>query len=123
MAELGLKPSDTGLLMAVGRTAALWVEFLSATRDLDAARRAREAGRGKRPSAGAIDRLSHRAKVASDGYAEALSALKADPFAKQRQAEVQKAEMMARYRKPAQPKSGMTVAQAPQQAGIKELTG
>jgi len=118
--ELGLKPGDTALLMQAGRCAQLWVEYVSASRDLDTARRARDAGRGRRPSAAAVDRLAYRAKQASDAYADALTALKADPLAQQRQAEAEQAALSARYRN--KPNTKATQYNEIQYNEIKETT-
>jgi hypothetical protein len=122
VAELGIQRGDALLLLQVGRVAALWVEYLSASRDLDAARRAREAGRGRRPSAAAVDRLAHRAKVASDGYAEALSQLKSDPLTVQRQAEAAAEAARARYRQSRPSAAPVSPSQPAQAAPTAERT-
>ena len=103
--DLGLAPSDTALMAEVGMVARCWLEYGSASRALDEARRAREAGKGRRPSASAVDRLAHRAHVAQQAYSVALAALKADPGIKRRVAQRAQQEMMASYRARQRPPS------------------
>lgn len=60
----------------LGAVSVLWVEWVQTTRDLETARRARERGRGRRPSASAIVRLQKRASLAWDTFARAEEALR-----------------------------------------------
>ncbi len=63
--------------MEAGRTAAAWVRFVLAQRALTAARRERERGKGRRPSAQALERLSRRVGLEDASYAQALEKLRA----------------------------------------------
>jgi len=96
--ELGILKADFALMAEVGRVARLWVEYSEAAKVLDSARRQRESRKGKPPSMAQVDRLAHRAHVASQAYAEALAALKADDTVKARLAKLRVAETMAAAR-------------------------
>ena len=100
--ELGILKADFALMAEVGRVARLWVEYSEAAKVLDSARRQRESRKGKPPSMAQVDRLAHRAHVASQAYAEALAALKADDTVKARVAKLRVAETMAAARARAQ---------------------
>jgi hypothetical protein len=52
------------------------INLQSATRALVAARRARDRGRGRRPSAQAIERLSRRRALQDMSYSQALDRLR-----------------------------------------------
>jgi hypothetical protein len=59
-----------------GRVAAAAVELIAATRTLNAARRDRRLGKGRRPNLQAIERLARRAGLADGSYAAALERLR-----------------------------------------------
>ena len=68
----------TGLArLEAGRVALAWVNLEAATEALEAARRAREEGRGRRPSPHAIERLYRRQGLADQSYSQALTQLRA----------------------------------------------
>lgn len=62
--------------LEAGRVAVAWVNLVAASESLEAARRAREEGRGRRPSPRAIERLARRQGLADQSYAQALAALR-----------------------------------------------
>jgi hypothetical protein len=62
--------------LEAGRTALAWTNLEAATESLEAARRAREEGRGRRPSPRTIERLARRQGLANADYAQALAALR-----------------------------------------------
>jgi hypothetical protein len=62
--------------LEAGRVAVAWVNFAAATRALTAARREREQGKGRRPSAQTIERLSRRQGLADASYSQALGKLR-----------------------------------------------
>jgi hypothetical protein len=64
------------LRLEAGRVAVAWVNFVAATRALTAARREREHGKGRRPSAQVIERLSRRQGLADASYSLALGKLR-----------------------------------------------
>ncbi len=55
-----------------GRVAAAWLNLELSTQALAEARRVRERGRGRRPSAQAIERLARRQGLADQSYAQAV---------------------------------------------------
>ena len=70
---------DLGSALArleAGRVAVAWVNLEASSESLEAARRAREEGRGRRPSPRAIERLARRQGLANADYAQALAALR-----------------------------------------------
>ena len=70
---------DLGSALArleAGRTAVAWTNLEAATESLEAARRAREEGRGRRPSPRAIERLARRQGLANADYSQALNQLR-----------------------------------------------
>lgn len=74
VAELG--SFDRPLLrLEASRVAVAWTHLVTATRALAAARRAREQGKGRRPSAREIERLSRRQGLADATYSQALDKL------------------------------------------------
>jgi hypothetical protein len=68
--------SPLGRLEA-GRVAALYVQLQATTRTLAEAQRKRLTGRGRRPSAQAIERLSRRQGLVDGSYSQALEKLRA----------------------------------------------
>jgi hypothetical protein len=73
-AELG--PFSVLQRFEAGRVAAAGVELQAATAALNAARRDRRLGRGRRPNLQAIERLARRAGLADGSYSAALERLK-----------------------------------------------
>jgi hypothetical protein len=63
--------------LEAGRVCVAWVQFRTATEDLEQARRQREAGRGRRPSARLLERLARRQGLADTTYAQAVEKLRA----------------------------------------------
>ncbi len=82
--ELGIVKADFALMAEVGRVARLWMEYSDAAKVFDAARRQQRSRKGKPPSVAQLDRLAHRAHVASRANAEALASIKADEMVKAR---------------------------------------
>jgi hypothetical protein len=73
-----LGPFETPLLRAeAGRVAVHFVNLQVATRAIMAARRERRVGRGRRPSARDLERLSRRQALADASYGQALEKLRA----------------------------------------------
>lgn len=67
----------TGLVrLEAGRVCVAWVQYRAATLALEAARRARERGTGRRPGAREIERLARRQGLADQSYAQALDKLR-----------------------------------------------
>jgi hypothetical protein len=62
--------------MEASRTAAAWVNLQVATSALTALRRQREQGRGRRPSAQAVERAARRQGLADQTYSQALDRLR-----------------------------------------------
>jgi hypothetical protein len=62
--------------LEAGRVAVAWVNLEASSESLEAARRAREEGRGRRPSPRTIERLARRQGLADQSYAQALAALR-----------------------------------------------
>lgn len=74
---LELGPFDRPLLrLEAGRVAAAWVNVEIATATLAEARRRRDAGRGRRPSAQAVERMARRQGLADGSYIAALDKLR-----------------------------------------------
>lgn len=74
--EEGLGPFRTRLLrFEAGRTAITRLNLEATTRALTAARRARERGRGRRPSVQAVERLAKRQGLADQTYSQAIARL------------------------------------------------
>jgi len=69
--------------LEASRVAAAWTNFEAATRALDAIRRVRASGRGRRPSARDVERAARRQGLADQSYSQALDRLRA--LAAQRQ--------------------------------------
>jgi hypothetical protein len=67
--------SSSFLRFEAGRVAALRVQLEASTRALVDAQRARRIGRGRRPNADKIERLSRRQGLADGSYAQALARL------------------------------------------------
>lgn len=84
------------LRLEAGRVCALAVEFDEATADLAAAREQRGTGKGRRPSAAQVDRLSHRMLTANTAYSETLAALMEHPEVKRLKATAAQAALLAR---------------------------
>lgn len=59
-----------------GRVAATWLNLQVSTQALAAARRTRERGKGRRPSAQAFERLARRQGLSDGSYAAALDRLR-----------------------------------------------
>ncbi len=70
-------PLDALARLEASRAAAAWVSYEAAQRALAAARRARERGKGRRPDARTIERLSRRAGLQEAGYAAAVARVEA----------------------------------------------
>jgi hypothetical protein len=68
----------TGALarLEAGRVAVAWTNLEAATESLEAARRARETGKGRRPSPRTIEGLARRQGLADTSYAAALDKLR-----------------------------------------------
>ena len=62
--------------LEAGRVAVAWTNLEAATESLEAARRAREEGRGRRPSPRTLERLARRQGLADTSYAQALNQLR-----------------------------------------------
>jgi hypothetical protein len=62
--------------LEAGRVAVAWVNLEASSESLEAARRAREEGRGRRPSPRTIERLARRQGLANADYSQALSQLR-----------------------------------------------
>jgi hypothetical protein len=70
-------PFDRPLLrLEAGRVSVAWMNVEIATRALVTARRARERGRGRRPSVQAVERLAKRQGLADASYSQALDKLR-----------------------------------------------
>lgn len=67
--------SSAFLRFEAGRVAALRVQLEAGTKALAAAQRSRRLGKGRRPNAQQIERLSRRAGLADGSYAQALARL------------------------------------------------
>lgn len=75
--EVALGPFPPGLLrLEAGRVAVAWANLEAATRALAAARRARERGKGRRPSVRELERLARRQGLADQTYSQALDKLR-----------------------------------------------
>jgi hypothetical protein len=73
--QLGIEPTSP-LILSVSLAARLYMTALAVSDRLEEALQARQQGRGRRPSASAIDRLEHRQLVAANAYQNALAALR-----------------------------------------------
>jgi hypothetical protein len=62
--------------MAMMRAATRWVALVAAERTLADARRAREEGKGRRPSQAKVNQLAKRAGLEDESYQKALAALR-----------------------------------------------
>ena len=62
--------------LEAGRVAVAWVQLEATTRALVDAQRLRRLGRGRRPSAAAVERLARRQGLADNSYAQALERLR-----------------------------------------------
>jgi hypothetical protein len=62
--------------LEAGRVSLNWCHLQTATESLEAARRAREEGRGRRPSPRTIERLARRQGLANADFSQALAALR-----------------------------------------------
>jgi hypothetical protein len=70
-------PLTTKLLrLEASRAAAAWGRWVGAQRVLEAARREREQGKGRRPSARNLERLSRRVGLEDTSYAAAVDRLR-----------------------------------------------
>jgi hypothetical protein len=74
--EFGQPEPRSLLRLEMARAAVACVNFEVATRALVDARRAREKGRGRRPSPRAIERLCRRQGLADGSYSQALDKLR-----------------------------------------------
>jgi hypothetical protein len=74
--EAGLGPFSELRRFEAGRVAAAGVELQAATATLNAARRDRRLGKGRRPNLQQIERLARRAGLADGSYSTALERLK-----------------------------------------------
>jgi hypothetical protein len=74
--EFGPFASESFLALAAGRVARLWLELDAAALALAEARRARQTGKGRRPSETRVERLANRHRVADSAYAAALTELR-----------------------------------------------
>jgi hypothetical protein len=67
----------TGLArLEAGRVAVAWVNWRVAAETLEAARRAREVGVGRRPSTAQLERLARRHGLADKSYRQAMDVLR-----------------------------------------------
>jgi hypothetical protein len=62
--------------LEAGRVAVCWVNLQTSTESLELARRAREVGRGRRPSLHTLERLARRQGLADTSYSQALNQLR-----------------------------------------------
>ena len=62
--------------LEAGRVAVAWVNLEASSESLELARKAREAGRGRRPSSRTLERLARRQGLADQSYAAALDKLR-----------------------------------------------
>jgi len=84
------------LRLEAGRVCALAAEYERDEAELALARSQRETGKGRRPSASAVDRLAHRMLVASAAYGEAHERFMAHPDIARRRQEARHAALRAR---------------------------
>jgi len=70
--ELGQPERGSLLALEMGRCAVAWVTYVAATKALTAARRTREQGHGRRPSARLLEQLSKRQGLADVTYGTQL---------------------------------------------------
>jgi hypothetical protein len=69
-------PGGSLVRMAMMRAATRWVALVAAERMLSDAHRAREEGKGRRPSQAMVNQLAKRAGLEDDSYQKALASLR-----------------------------------------------
>jgi hypothetical protein len=76
VAEFRKPPARSLVRMAMMRAATRWVALVAAERTLADARRAREEGKGRRPSPARVNQLAKRAGLEDNSYQKALASLR-----------------------------------------------